>query len=138
MSDDEARSYVFSGAKWRAGWMLVAGDEETDELVDRLEVQQYMAFSLRHEELRDRAIAPRETGAVTFLQLMVRYAMVWGQIPPGEGHAMDVTLIGRHGGDLVPSCIGIITYCVWIENGIWYHRMKCSILRVFGDGSFSG
>ncbi|MGC9349004.1 MAG: hypothetical protein ACP5JG_12745 [Anaerolineae bacterium] len=88
MSDDEVRSYVFSGAKWRAGWVLVAGDGVTDDLVKQLKEQQYMIFSARHEQLRDRGLAPRETGAVTFLQLMVRYAMIWGQIPPGKDHEM--------------------------------------------------
>lgn len=88
MDDARVRGLVFTGAKWRAGWVLVAGDGVTDELVGRLKDQEYMVFSSRHEALRDCALPPRETGAVSFLQLMVRYAMTWGQIPPGEDHEM--------------------------------------------------
>ena len=88
LDDDRVRSYVFRGAKWRAGWVLVAGDGITDELAERLKVADYMIFSSRHEGIRGQTLPPRETGAVYFLQLMVRYALTWGQIPPGEDHEM--------------------------------------------------
>lgn len=88
IDDDTARGLVFNGAKWRAGWILVAGDGVSDSLVKRLSEEQYLVFSSHHESLRARALPDRETQAVYFLQLMVRYAMIWGRIPPGEDHEM--------------------------------------------------
>jgi acetyl-CoA decarbonylase/synthase complex subunit beta len=88
MQDVHMRSAVFQGAKWRAGWVFVAGDGITDGLVERLNAANYMVFSSRHEGLRRQALPARETGAVYFLQLMVRYAMVWGQIQAGQDHEM--------------------------------------------------
>jgi CO dehydrogenase/acetyl-CoA synthase beta subunit len=88
MPDDRVRSVVFQGAKWRAGWVLVAGDAVSDRLVERFRAADYMVFSARHEGVRDQALPLRETGPIYFLQLMVRYAMIWGQIPPGEDHEM--------------------------------------------------
>ena len=88
IDDDRVRSYVFRGAKWRAGWVLVVGDGISDDLVNKLKAAEYMVFSSGHREQRDWALPPRETGAIYFLQVMVRYAMVWGQIPPGQDHEM--------------------------------------------------
>lgn len=88
LADDRVRGYVFMGAKWQAGWVLVAGDGVSDALVSKLKDAKYMVFSSRHDALRAQALPARETGAVHFLQLMARYAMIWGQIPPGEDHEM--------------------------------------------------
>lgn len=88
IDDDRVRKYVFRGAKWRAGWVLLAGSGITNSLVQRLKSADYMVFSAHHTEMRDQALPPRETGAIYFLQLMVRYAMIWAQIPPGEDHEM--------------------------------------------------
>jgi acetyl-CoA decarbonylase/synthase complex subunit beta len=88
MDDGQVRSVVFMGAKWRAGWVLLAGDAITQGLVERLKAAGHMIFSAQYEALRDQALPARETGAVYFLQLMVRYAMIWGQIPAGEDHEM--------------------------------------------------
>jgi acetyl-CoA decarbonylase/synthase, CODH/ACS complex subunit beta len=88
MDDDRVRALVFQGAKWRAGWVLVAGDGITPALVERLEVAGYMVFAAQHAASRTQALPARETGALYFLQLMVRYAMIWGQIPAGQDHDM--------------------------------------------------
>ena len=88
LDDGRVRSAVFQGAKWRAGWVLVAGDGNTDDLVRKLKDSQYIVFSPRHEGMRDHALPLRETGAIYFLQLMMRYAMIWGQIAPGDDHEM--------------------------------------------------
>ena len=87
--DDRTRSYVFRGAKWRSGWVLLAGDGVSEALRDKLKSAKYMLFTTEPDGSRDQvAIPARETGAVYFLQLMVRYAMIWGQIPPGDAHGM--------------------------------------------------
>ncbi|MCP4902428.1 MAG: hypothetical protein GY906_36140, partial [bacterium] len=88
LNDIRVQRTVFRGAKWRAGWVLLAGDGVSDELADRLNEDSYMVFSSRHPTSRAYALPERETGAVYFLQLMVRYAMTWGTIPPGEDHEM--------------------------------------------------
>ena len=89
LDDDRTRSLVFRGAKWRSGWVLLAGDGVTEALRDKLKAAEYMLFSTEPDGSRDQvAIPKRETGAVYFLQLMVRYAMTWGQIPPGDDHEM--------------------------------------------------
>ncbi len=88
IKDGKVRGYVFSGAKWKAGWVLLAGAGVTDELAARLKGSDYMIFSADHDEQRQVALPPRETGAVYFLQLMARYAMIWGLIPPGDDHEM--------------------------------------------------
>ena len=89
LDDDRVRNYVFRGAKWKAGWVLVAGNGVTSEFIEKLSAAKYMVFTTCPDGTRDQvAIPPRETGAIYFLQMMVRYAMIWGQIPPGEDHEM--------------------------------------------------
>ena len=90
LDDDRVQSYVFRGAKWKAGWVLVAGNGITREFTEKLKVAEYMVFTTHPDGTRDQvAIPQRETGAIYFLQMMVRYAMIWGQIPPGEDHEMS-------------------------------------------------
>ena len=90
LDDDCVRSYVFRGAKWKAGWVLVAGSDNSHEFLEKLKVAEYMVFTTRPDGTRDQvAIPQRETAAIYFLQMMVRYAMIWGQIPPGEDHEMS-------------------------------------------------
>ena len=75
--DAQLRGYVFSGGKWRAGWAFLMGAGAAD-LKPALEEREFMVFES----------AGRPTHAVYWLQMMVRYAMIWGQIPPGEDHEM--------------------------------------------------
>ena len=75
--DAPLRGYVFSGGKWRAGWAFLLGSGAS-ELKPALEERQFMVFESQG----------RPTQPVYWLQMMVRYAMVWGQIPPGEDHEM--------------------------------------------------
>lgn len=89
LDDDRVRNYVFHGAKWKAGWVLTTGSAISDEFVERLGAAQYLVFTTRPDGKRDQVSIPgRETGAIYFLQMMVRYAMIWGQIPPGQDHEM--------------------------------------------------
>lgn len=75
--DAQLRGYVFSGGKWRAGWAFLMGAGAA-EMKPALEGRDFMVFES----------AGRPTQAVYWLQMMVRYAMIWGRIPPGEDHEM--------------------------------------------------
>jgi len=75
--DGRLRGMVFMGGKWRAGWAFVLGDA-TEAIAARLEELDFMV--MRSDG--------RSTLPVYWLQMMVRYAMIWGQIPPGEDHEM--------------------------------------------------
>ncbi len=88
MTDDQVRGSVFMGAKWQAGMVLVAGDRISDTLITRLSENGYAIYSAGHAQQRNRELPRRETGAIYFLQLMVRYAMIWGMIPAGQDHEM--------------------------------------------------
>ena len=88
IDDSRVRSLVFQGAKWRSGWVVVAGEGISRDLVNRLRVADYMIFSAHHDDLRHQPLPARETGAIYYLQLMVRYAMIWGQIAAGDDHEM--------------------------------------------------
>ncbi|HJN16420.1 MAG TPA: hypothetical protein QGH10_13035, partial [Armatimonadota bacterium] len=88
LDDASARGAVFSGAKWRAGWVLLAGSGITDELVDRLKTGQYMVFAAGRDEQADHPLPERQTGAIYYGQLMARYGMTWGMIAPGDDHEL--------------------------------------------------
>lgn len=88
LDDASVRGAVFSGAKWRAGWVLLAGSDITDDLVELLKTNKYMIFSTAHGPRADHALPARETGAIYFGQLMVRYGMTWGMVPPGDDHEL--------------------------------------------------
>jgi hypothetical protein len=77
VTDASLRGDVFMGSKWRAGWTFVLGTR-TEELRDALGKRSFMVFPG----------GPRSTQPVYWLQMMVRYAMVWGRIPAGEDHEM--------------------------------------------------
>ncbi len=88
MDDASVRGAVFGGAKWRAGWVLLAGSKITDETVELLKANQYMIFSAARGAQADHALPERETGAIYYGQLMVRYGMTWGMVPPGDDHEL--------------------------------------------------
>ena len=62
---------------------LLSGKASVDQIARRFGVRASTV-----EGWRDQALPLRDTGPIYFLQLMVRYAMIWGQIPPGEDHEM--------------------------------------------------
>ena len=88
--DGKARGLVFSGAKWRAGWALLVGAGVTEALVRRVVEREFLAFcdGTRAGAVRTHRIPPRPTGMVFFLQLAVRYAMLYGRIAPGDDHEL--------------------------------------------------
>jgi len=75
--DARLRGLVFMGGKWRAGWAFLMDGGESG-LAAELEGKDFIVLEG----------GDRPTAAVYWLQMMVRYAMIWGQIPPGEDHEM--------------------------------------------------
>ena len=45
LTDSQVRSYVFSGSKWKAGWVLVLGGADQQELIAKLQEQNFLVFT---------------------------------------------------------------------------------------------
>lgn len=88
LTDRTIQGMVFMGAKWMAGWALVLGGNAHRALIDELKKRYFMVFTDVPEIADTTYIGDRETSPVYFLQLMVRYGLVWGRIPPGDDHTM--------------------------------------------------
>jgi hypothetical protein len=88
INDRKVQNYVFTGSKWRAGWALVLGGTNNRDLVDGLKEREFMVFTDQPDLSDTWYIGPRPTAPVYFLQLMVRYGLIWGCIRPGDNHQM--------------------------------------------------
>lgn len=88
ITDASARERVFMGSKWMAGWVLVLGDDGKTDLIDKLKQRGFMVFTDCPDIPDTTYIGGRETSPVYFLQLMVRYGLIWGRIAPGDDHQM--------------------------------------------------
>jgi acetyl-CoA decarbonylase/synthase, CODH/ACS complex subunit beta len=88
LSDGELRNRVFTGSKWMAGWALVLGKHKSPTLVEELKRRSFMVFTDSPDLPDTFFIGSRPTSPVYFLQLMVRYGLIWGQIAPGNAHEM--------------------------------------------------
>lgn len=88
LTDRTVQSYVFRGSKWRAGWALVLGGEDQNELIEKLKERSFMVFTDLPGIPDTVYIGNRPTSPIYFLQLMVRYGLVWGRIAPGDDHQM--------------------------------------------------
>ena len=88
ITDLAAQSLVFTGSKWRAGWALVLGGDDQHELIEQLQARSFMVFTDLPGIADTRYIGSRPTSPIYFLQLMVRYGLIWGRIAPGNGHEM--------------------------------------------------
>ena len=88
LSDSQVQSYVFSGSKWKAGWVLVLGGDDKEELVAKLQEKDFLVFIDQPNVKNTVYIGNRATCPIYFLQLMVRYGMIWGQISPGDDHSL--------------------------------------------------
>lgn len=88
ITDAQVRSFVFTGSKWRAGWVLVLGSEDNLELIEKLKEKDYMVFTDCPDIKNTCYIGNRETSPIYFLQMMVRYGLIWGRIKPGDDHEM--------------------------------------------------
>ena len=102
LNDRTVQSLVFTGSKWRAGWALVLGGRKHEETVELLKVRDFMVFTDRPGINGTTYVGNRDTSPIYFLQLMVRYGLVWGGISPGDDHRMghlleeDMPGIPRH------------------------------------------
>ncbi|MDP2871546.1 MAG: hypothetical protein Q8P31_03320 [Bacillota bacterium] len=88
VADRELQSYVFTGSKWRAGWVLVLGGQDQAELIQQLKARQLMVFTDQPDVPDAHYIGSRDTSPIYFLQMMVRYGLVWGRIRAGDGHEL--------------------------------------------------
>jgi len=89
-ADDRTRDHVFNGSKWRSGWVFLMGGGDHSELAQKFRGREFLVFAQNGADLPKVVdLGPRETAAVYFLQIMVRYAMVWGQIKPSDDHEMS-------------------------------------------------
>ena len=88
-TDAKTRSHVFTGSKWRSGWVFLMGNSDHSELAQRFRERDFLVFAQNGGTLQNAVdLGPRETAAVYFLQIMVRYAIIWGRIKPGDDHEM--------------------------------------------------
>ena len=88
LDDQKVQSIVFTGSKWRAGWALVLGNVENAAVVKLLTERDFMVFTDQPGIEGTVFIGARDTSPIYFLQLMVRYGLVWGRIAPGKDHEM--------------------------------------------------
>ena len=88
LSDVKVQNLVFMGSKWHAGWALVLGDKQHAEHVRMLQAREFIVFTDHPGLDKTIFIGDRPTAPVYFLQLMVRYGLVWGRINPGDDHAL--------------------------------------------------
>lgn len=87
ISDREVQKFVFS-SKWKAGWVLILGGKDQKQLIEKLKEKNFMVFTDLPEIVDTYYIGNRETSPIYFLQLMVRYGLIWGKINPGDDHEM--------------------------------------------------
>lgn len=88
IEDRQVQSLVFTGSKWRAGWVLVLGDGQEQKIAELLKARSFMVFTDQPGVDGTICIGTRDTSPVYFLQLMVRYGLIWGGIRPGDDHEM--------------------------------------------------
>ena len=88
VTDQALQSKVFMGSKWMAGWALVLGAEGQEELLEKLKEKGFMVFCDIPGVPDTIYIGNRSTSPVYFLQMMVRYGLIWGGIAPGDDHEM--------------------------------------------------
>lgn len=88
LTDATVRDRVFMGCKWRAGWALVLRSRHGPGLIERLRTHGFIVFTDQPGVEEATFIGSRDTSPVYFLQMMVRYAMTWGRIGPGDPHEM--------------------------------------------------
>lgn len=88
ITDHTVRGNVFMGSKWKAGWVLILGGTDQSELIGNLQRLDFMVFTDLPGIPDTVYIGSRDTSPVYFLQMMVRYGLVWGNIAPGDDHEM--------------------------------------------------
>jgi CO dehydrogenase/acetyl-CoA synthase beta subunit len=88
LRDGAVQSHVFMGSKWQAGWVLVLGARHREALIPKLKERGFAVF-VDAQGIPDTVyIGERDTSPIYFLQMMVRYGLIWGSIAPGDAHEM--------------------------------------------------
>ena len=88
LTDADVRGRVFTGSKWMAGWALVLGERNRLPIITKLQERGFMCFVDAPGIDKTTFIGDRDTSPIYFLQMMVRYGLIWGQIAPGDAHEM--------------------------------------------------
>ena len=88
LTDQKVQGLVFTGSKWRPGWALVLGDRGHADYVSELLRRDFVVFTDHPGIEKTTYIGNRPTSPIYFLQLMIRYGLVWGRIRPGEDHEL--------------------------------------------------
>ena len=101
LTDRLVQDLVFDGAKWQAGWALLLGSRHSPWLAERLQERDFLVFTDQPNISGTRFLGKRPTAPIYFLQLMVRYGLIWGRIPPGEDHRLSHFLEGDMPGLLI-------------------------------------
>jgi len=83
--DGTFRGMVFTGIKWRAGWALLMGDGQED-YARAFSNATFLVYTTRSGIEIGRFLGDRETSAIYFAQLLARYALLYSDVEPGEGH----------------------------------------------------
>ncbi len=100
--DGRFRGLVFTGIKWRAGWVLLLGDGQQDYAA-AFQGASFMVFTTRPEIEEGRFLGERETAAVYFAQLLARYALLYSDVKAGERHELT-HVVEDHGPGVLVVC----------------------------------
>ena len=100
-TDAQMRGFVFTGTKWRTGWVLLVGRGPQEELARRFEEEQFLVFTSRRGVEPGRFLGPGTRALVAYAQLLVRYGLVYARVEPGDLHTMSHVLAEDGPGILV-------------------------------------
>ncbi|MCL2137176.1 MAG: hypothetical protein FWH40_06615 [Coriobacteriia bacterium] len=87
IADKDVRSYVFN-SKWKSGWVLLLGTNKVHELAAAMFEKEFLIFTDQPDIANTVYIGSHDTAPIYFLQMMVRYGLIWGRILPGDDHEM--------------------------------------------------
>ena len=102
LSDGQFRGAVFTGIKWRAGWVLLLGEDQAP-YARAFDEASFMVFVTRHGVDVGRSLGERDTASVYFAQLLARYALLYSDVKAGERHELT-HFVEEHGPGVLVVC----------------------------------
>jgi hypothetical protein len=102
ITDGRFRGSVFTGIKWRAGWVLLLGEGQRGYAAAFREAS-FMVFTTQHGLDEGRFLGRRETASVYFAQLLARYVLLYSDVKAGERHELR-HLVEDHGPGVLVVC----------------------------------
>ena len=102
LSDGQFRGAVFTGIKWRAGWVLLLGEDQAP-CARVFDEASFMVFVTRHGVDVGRFLGDRDTASVYFAQLLARYALLYSDVKAGERHELT-HFVEDHGPGVLVVC----------------------------------